>query len=416
MERASAEAFVLTLYRELLAREPPAPERDDWVATLLEGTTPDTVRTAILGSDEYIERRRIIAHRDAIARTGLFDRAWYLATYPDVAEAGLDPLDHYARFGRLEGRLPNAYFMEAWYRERAGIAADADALLDYAERGEALGVPPGLNFDPAWYREAYQLAHGVSPLAHFLARKGTGRYAPTAWLWSVACEPSEEDAADRRDPFPPHLISSAAFGLTATPDMAVLAQSGLFDENYYLVANHDVAESEAPALFHFCLFGWKEGRNPNPYFDTQWYVQTNPDVARLQVNPLVHYLRVGERRDRRPVVYFEPNWYRQTYGVGADESPLAHFLAHRQDQRVSPNSLFDPEWFMAQISRKLHRRRDPFAHYLFAGTWEDLQPSPGFDALAWRKRTRGRRSRHFKNLLHPDKDNPLVDYMLSTYR
>jgi hypothetical protein len=113
VERASAEAYVLTVYRELLARGPPGPERDDWVAIVLEGTTPDAVRDAILGSDEYIERRRIIAHREAIARTGLFDRGWCLATYPDVAAAGIGPLEHYARFGRLEGRQPSAYFDDA---------------------------------------------------------------------------------------------------------------------------------------------------------------------------------------------------------------------------------------------------------------------------------------------------------------
>lgn len=35
-----------------------------------------------------------------------FDAAWYLQAYPDVAGAGLDPLDHYLKFGRYEGRLP----------------------------------------------------------------------------------------------------------------------------------------------------------------------------------------------------------------------------------------------------------------------------------------------------------------------
>jgi len=141
VERASAEAYVLTVYRELLAREPPEPERDGWVATLLDGTAPDAVRTAILGSDEYIERRRIIAHRDAIARTWLFDRSWYLASYPDVAAAGLDPLEHYARFGRLEGRRPSAYFDDAWYRDQAQIPSGTDALLDYAERANRRASP-----------------------------------------------------------------------------------------------------------------------------------------------------------------------------------------------------------------------------------------------------------------------------------
>ena len=35
-----------------------------------------------------------------------FDPVFYLKTYPDVAAAGVDPLDHYLRHGRSEGRLP----------------------------------------------------------------------------------------------------------------------------------------------------------------------------------------------------------------------------------------------------------------------------------------------------------------------
>lgn len=416
MERASAEAYVLTLYRELLAREPPESEREGWVATLLGGTSPDVVRDTILDSGEYSERRRIIASREAITRTGLFDRTWYLAAYQDVAEAGIDPLDHYVRFGRLEGRAPNGYFVDRWYRVRADVPPGVDALLDYAERGEALGIPPGPNFEPAWYRTAYRLVPGVSPLAHFLARKSTGLFAPAPWLWSVSAARAAAETPAEGDPFLPHLVLEQDLNAMAAPDMAVLAESGLFDANHYLVANNDVGEAGLDPLLHFCVFGWRENRNPNAYFDTAWYLTTNPAVAELQVNPLVHYLLAGEAQDRRPVVYFEPGWYRRTYAVSPGKSALAHYLAHRQDQQVSPNALFDPQWFLAHNKIALHRRRDPFAHYLFAGTWQDLSPSPRFDAAAWRKTSRGRRSRHFKSLLHPEKDNPLVDYMLSTYR
>jgi GT2 family glycosyltransferase len=38
-----------------------------------------------------------------IGRIG-FDRDWYLKEYPDVAHAGIDPLDHYVGYGILEGR------------------------------------------------------------------------------------------------------------------------------------------------------------------------------------------------------------------------------------------------------------------------------------------------------------------------
>ncbi len=41
------------------------------------------------------------------------DAAWYLATYPDVAAAGMDPQEHYDRFGRTEGRLPRLLAAQA---------------------------------------------------------------------------------------------------------------------------------------------------------------------------------------------------------------------------------------------------------------------------------------------------------------
>ncbi|ANB21085.1 hypothetical protein A6K25_07180 [Alteromonas stellipolaris] len=37
-----------------------------------------------------------------------FDESWYLATYPDVANAGVDALTHYKKYGIKEGRLPCA--------------------------------------------------------------------------------------------------------------------------------------------------------------------------------------------------------------------------------------------------------------------------------------------------------------------
>ncbi|MCP5126601.1 MAG: glycosyltransferase [Gammaproteobacteria bacterium] len=36
------------------------------------------------------------------------DAVWYQAAYPDVAAAGMDPVEHYQQYGRAEGRLPKA--------------------------------------------------------------------------------------------------------------------------------------------------------------------------------------------------------------------------------------------------------------------------------------------------------------------
>ena len=43
-----------------------------------------------------------------------FDPEWYLAAYPDVAQAGIDPWEHYLRHGKAEGRLPKRNRALAW--------------------------------------------------------------------------------------------------------------------------------------------------------------------------------------------------------------------------------------------------------------------------------------------------------------
>ena len=47
-----------------------------------------------------------------------FDAAWYLATYPDVAQTGANPLVHYVRHGWLEGRNPSPRFNTRAYLGR----------------------------------------------------------------------------------------------------------------------------------------------------------------------------------------------------------------------------------------------------------------------------------------------------------
>lgn len=47
----------------------------------------------------------------------LFDSAYYVATYPDMAESKIEPLTHYLKFGWEEGRKPNVWFDTAFYLE-----------------------------------------------------------------------------------------------------------------------------------------------------------------------------------------------------------------------------------------------------------------------------------------------------------
>jgi glycosyltransferase involved in cell wall biosynthesis len=61
-----------------------------------------------------------------VARSGSFDRDWYLNEYPDVAAAGIDAIDHYLRYGAAGGLNPNPDFSSWGY---------LDANPDVAQQG-----------------------------------------------------------------------------------------------------------------------------------------------------------------------------------------------------------------------------------------------------------------------------------------
>ncbi len=82
-----------------------------------------------------------------------FDAAWYLATNPDVAAAGIDPLEHYLASGQSEGRLPAPRrvpgFDSVWYLSAYPVVAAAgmDALDHYLTSGLDEGRLPGPTWD-----------------------------------------------------------------------------------------------------------------------------------------------------------------------------------------------------------------------------------------------------------------------------
>lgn len=58
------------------------------------------------------------------------DRNWYTSEYADVRESGLDPYFHYALYGRVEGRHPNATVKNLERSRKARLISDLDAFDD----------------------------------------------------------------------------------------------------------------------------------------------------------------------------------------------------------------------------------------------------------------------------------------------
>ena len=88
--------------------------------------------------------REILRLSLVIGLSGLFDEAWYLKTYPDVAQAGLDPVEHYLRFGAAEARNPSALFDSQWYLTAYPDVAQAglNPLVHYILFGRGEGRRP----------------------------------------------------------------------------------------------------------------------------------------------------------------------------------------------------------------------------------------------------------------------------------
>lgn len=130
----------------------------------------------------------------------------------------------------------------------------------------------------------------------------------------------------------------------------------LFDSDWYLQQNPDVAAAGINPLQHYMQHGWHEGRDPNPLFDTSFYLEKNPDVAQAGINPLTHYSRDGWREGRSPHPEFDVPWYLEHNSDirEAGVEPLGHYLAngiHEGRRRhpdieaepVDENPLPDPE-------------------------------------------------------------------------
>ena len=74
-------------------------------------------------------------------------------------------------------------------------------------------------------------------------------------------------------------------------DLELIRTSDLFDADWYLQRNADVAQSCVDPLQHYYDFGAAEGTGSQSSVRTYWYTQQNADVVSLGLNPLVHYLQ-----------------------------------------------------------------------------------------------------------------------------
>jgi GT2 family glycosyltransferase/ubiquinone/menaquinone biosynthesis C-methylase UbiE len=196
-----------------------------------------------------------------------FDRDWYLKEYPDVAHAGIEPLDHYIQFGIQEGRWkskkdkqnrPNPHKKRGFEDILLGklwenIRKQLWHLWSYPRVKAQLKLnfrllEKNFPFDPIWYQVKYPDVKGTSmpPFMHFI----------------------EYGAPEGRMP------------------------NRRFSQECYLALAPEVASSGTPASLHFLMEGWEEGRLTN-WLDR--YVEQSFDrEIRVRIGGLLDLLLAEE--------------------------------------------------------------------------------------------------------------------------
>ncbi len=203
--------------------------------------------------------------RDQIAP--FFDEDFYLGRYPDVQQTGMDPLEHYFRYGWKESRDPRSDFQTDSY----------------------------LNQFPEL------LARGICPLLHLAAGLDRTESQPVTVRHTPVGAPE------------------AAHSVTLSiPTPEVLRQvRPHFDEAFYLDEYPEVADLGIDPLVHYMTLGWIEGKDPSLDFSTAFYLRNNEDIRTSGQNPFLHYHRNGKherwrdgraasRADAAALAAFEP--------------------------------------------------------------------------------------------------------------
>ncbi|WP_444939903.1 glycoside hydrolase family 99-like domain-containing protein [Microbulbifer sp. ZKSA004] len=165
----------------------------------------------------------------------------------------------------------------------------------------------------------------------------------------------------------------------------VIRESGLFNDNWYMENNPDVAESGINPLVHFYYHGFREGRNPSYLFDVSWYLTAYSDVKDAGFNPLVHYILYGEKEGRNPSPFIQIEYVRRQISEPLSGLVLDYFYRQVSNNKINPLPEFDTQYYHTSNPDVVESGMDLYFHFLSQGVNEDRNPSKLFDILKYKE-------------------------------
>lgn len=250
---------------------------------------------------------RLDPETSAVLSAPQFDAGHYLATYPDVAQAGVAAWWHYIGRGWVEGREPRWLFDERWYVKDFMPEASSAALppiLHYATLGRMARRPASLAMTMVQLNRTSDAAFGdavramLSTLGFDLKVLNFDRVRRLVLpLFSAPTYRKArglDDSVSAPDAFLRYLTLDFPAGMPPGP---------MFNPTYYLAQVAQVGitpppPNEAP-LHHWLRHGADQGLSPSPGFDPADYLALNPDLKRYPDSLFDHFIRHGQNEGRQ---------------------------------------------------------------------------------------------------------------------
>ena len=276
-----------------------------------------------------------------------FNTRFYVEEYSDVLKENLNPIVHYHEFGKSESRYANiiekqtaenaaakqreieqatVFDVEYYLRENKDVAeAGIDPYVHYIENGESEGRKPNEYFSPNYYLACNEdVAEAqLSPLSHF----------------------SEFGYKEEREYLEPEQESSEIIEPTQI-DISKSSRADVFDSEYYLETNPDVADANVDPYWHYVESGEREGRMPNAFFSPDFYKKLNADVRVARISPFDHFRQHGFYEGRLGV---QPTMANRS----SQRKPLL-FVGHDGIQAGSEVVLLEIiKWFFEHTNREI---------------------------------------------------------------
>lgn len=185
-------------------------------------------------------------------------------------------------------------------------------------------------------------------------------------------------------------LLSLFFSLTNS-DYRKIKKSGIFDPEFYLESNPDVAKENKHPLVHYFREGWREGRSPHLLFDIGYYFkQIDDEIKERQIEPILHFITEGWLKGKKPSPYFDPLYYVNT-NKDFDFSklnPLSHFILRGcRDNKNLLHPYLNLQFYAQKYPDVVSSGMDPLKHYIKIGRKEKRQPGVFFDVSWYLDRT-----------------------------